>query len=56
MGGCRSPPSLQPVLFPKWMLLPLKMCCLETAESFLLQFSDRNSHGVSATVHSWNHN
>lgn len=30
------------------------MCCLETAESLLLRFSDRNGHRVLATVHSWN--
>lgn len=37
------------------MLLSLKMCYLETAESLLLQISDRNSHRVPTTVHSWNH-
>lgn len=31
------------------------MCCLETTESVLLRFSDRNTPWVPATVHSWNH-
>lgn len=31
------------------------MCCLETIESVLLRFSDRNTPWVPATVHSWNH-
>lgn len=56
VGGCRSPTSLSSCLssFSKWMLLSLKMCCLETAESLPLRFSNRNSHRVLATVHSWN--
>lgn len=30
------------------------MCYLETIESLLLQFTDRNSHWVRTRVHSWN--
>lgn len=52
MGGCRSPTFLSLPSFLKWMLLSLKMRCVETTESLLPPFSD--GCRVLATVHSWN--
>lgn len=57
VGGCRSPTSRSPLSAPfstKWMLLSVKMCRLRSIESFLLRFSERNSHRVPVRVHSWN--